>query len=254
MCFTTAHWRLKRRCRVLPAHKQVCTICRGPPQWWKLLSQFLMALKLACTCFTGHLGGENGDIGWFPYINRLATASQDLHSGENCFLHLFCMALKQACTCLTAPPRRWKRRHRMFPAYKQVCTSFTGIPQWRKQLSPSFLELIKACTCFTAPPPRLKRLFRMFPAHKQVGTSFTAPPRRRCRVLPTHKQACSSFTGLPQWRRLLSPSFLALRKACTCFTAPLRRLKRRCRVFPANKQLHRTCTEERTASSMFTGT
>ena len=143
MCSKAPPRRLKRRCSVFPAYKQVSSSFTGPPHLWKLLSPFFLALKQACTCFTAHLGGENGVIGCFPYINRLATASQDLHSGENCFLYLYCMALKQTCTCLTAPPRRWKRRHRMFPAYKQVCTSFTGTPQWRKQLSPSFLELYK---------------------------------------------------------------------------------------------------------------
>ena len=56
-------------------------------------------------------------------------------------------------------------------------------------------------------------------------------------MLHTHKQACTSFTGLPYWRKLLSPSFLALNGACICFTVPPRPWKRRCRVFPAHKQV-----------------
>ena len=35
------------------------------------------------------LDGENSVEGCFPQINRLAPASQDFHSGGNCFFHLF---------------------------------------------------------------------------------------------------------------------------------------------------------------------
>ena len=34
-------------------------------------------------------GGSNGVIGYFPHINSIAPASQDLHSGENWFHQLF---------------------------------------------------------------------------------------------------------------------------------------------------------------------
>ena len=124
----------------------------------------------------------------------------------------------------------------MFPAHEEVCTGFTGAPQWRKLLSPSFLAIKQACTYFTAPPRRRKRLFSEFHAHEQVCTSFTGPPQGRKLFLYLywhfHKPARDSMplfggeNGVvwcfphinrlpppPQWWKLLSPSFLALKVA-----------------------------------------
>ena len=45
-----------------------------------------------------------------------------------------------------------------------------------------------------------------------------------------------SFTGHPLWWKLLSRSFLAVEQGCTCFTAPLHRLKRLYGSFPDIKR------------------
>ena len=55
---------------------------------------------------------------------------------------------------------------------------------------------------------------------------------------PAHKQACTNLTGPLQWRKLHSRSFLALKQAYNCFTAPPRRFKRRYQVFTAHKQAY----------------
>ena len=143
----------------------------------------------------------------FPYINRLARASQDLHDGENSFLD---RPWEQAYTCLKASPRRLKRCYQVFPAHEQACTTHIRPPQWGKLLSRSSLALNQASMCFTAPPPGLKRWYQA--------------------------QACTNLIGLPKRSKLLSRSSLALKQACTCFTAPTQALKRRYQVFLAHKQ------------------
>ena len=132
---------------VFPAHKQACTSFTGPPQWLKLLSRSFLALKQACSCFTApprrlkRLYRVS-----FPDKHRLARASQDLHSGENCFprtytgLHVF----HSTGTAVNQP-------FQTFPAFKQVCTILTG----------HLGNKIPDC--------------QIFHAHKQGHMSFTRP-------------------------------------------------------------------------------
>ena len=115
-CFTAPPRRWKRRCRVLPTHKQACTSFTGLPHWWKLLSPSFLALKQACMCFKAPPRWLKQRC--FPHINRLAPALQDL--------------VKTAFYIFTTPPWRWKRRCTVLRTYKQACTSFTGLPHWRK--------------------------------------------------------------------------------------------------------------------------
>ena len=90
--------RIKRRCRVFPAHKQVCMSFTGPPQWRKLVSPFLLALKQAYTCFAA-----------LP--RRLI---------RRC---------RVGCTNFTAPPQRWKLLSPWLLALKQASTYFTALPR-----------------------------------------------------------------------------------------------------------------------------
>ena len=86
-CFTARPCRLKRCCRMFPAYKQVCTSCTGPPQrFLYLYLNFQRPARASQPLFSG----ENGVAWRFPHINRLAPASKDLPSSENCFLSLSC--------------------------------------------------------------------------------------------------------------------------------------------------------------------
>ena len=87
-CFTAPPRRLKQRYQVVHAYKQACTNLTGPSQPWNLLSRSSLAHKQAYTCFTAPWRWIKRRDQVFPTMNRLALASQDFHSSENCFLNL----------------------------------------------------------------------------------------------------------------------------------------------------------------------
>ena len=67
------------------APKQACSSFIGPPRRLKrFLSDLSRTYRQDCTSFTGpQQRCKLQDLSW--HLNRLARASQDLHSGENCF-------------------------------------------------------------------------------------------------------------------------------------------------------------------------
>ena len=110
-CFTSPARRFTRLWQVFPTNKQACMSFRGHPQWCKLPSSSFLTIIQFCRSLTGPpqhskllsrswylnrparasphiLGGENGNCTPFPHLKRLIRVSQDLHSGENCFIDL----------------------------------------------------------------------------------------------------------------------------------------------------------------------
>ena len=69
-------------------------------------------------CFTAPPRRLKGLCQVFPHINRLARASQDFHSRENCFLDL--------SWHITALARGLKQLSQTFSVFKPACTCLTG--------------------------------------------------------------------------------------------------------------------------------
>ena len=86
--FITPHRQLKRHYQVFPAHTQACTSFTGFFQYQIQLFRPFLTLQQASTCFPAPSRRLKRLCQVIPAHTQIARASQDLHSGENCFLDL----------------------------------------------------------------------------------------------------------------------------------------------------------------------
>ena len=109
-----------------PALKQACTNLTRPPQWRKLHSRSLLALKQAGNCFTAPPRR-------FKRRYQVFTAHKQAYTsvaGVSLWSKLssrHSLALKQACTCFTALPLRLKLLYQDFPLINRLAPTSLGL-------------------------------------------------------------------------------------------------------------------------------